>query len=120
MYGFSPGEPQPKPEPKKCGRYADVRMAESHPMRMPRPDWAKKQRNTPHLDLGSAALGNLWVTGMEVAYMKVRMAVADEDIWAMPSALGNVLGGHVVHRDILEEIYAEINEMYGTDVPVPE
>ena len=57
-------------------------MAESHPMGI-RSDWAKKQRNTPHLDLGSAALGNLWVTGMEVAYMKVRMAVADEDIWAM-------------------------------------
>ena len=31
-----------------------------------------------------------------------------------------MLGGRVVHRNILEEIYAEINEMYGTDVPVPE
>ena len=67
--------------------------------------------------------------------IRVRMAVVDEDIWPMPSALGNVppdpslqrtefsemmLGGRVVHRDILEEIYAEINEMYGTDIPVPE
>jgi ribonuclease Z len=67
--------------------------------------------------------------------MKVRMAVVDEDIWPMPSPLGNVppdvslqrtqfsemmLGGRVVHRDILEEIYAEINEMYGTDIPVPQ
>jgi hypothetical protein len=52
----------------------------------------------------------------------------------MPSALGNappdpalqrtqfsdmMLGGKVVHRDILEEIYAEINDMYGTEIPVP-
>jgi ribonuclease Z len=66
--------------------------------------------------------------------IKVRMAVADEDIWPMPSALGLVppdpslqrtqfsemmLGGRVVHRDILEEIYGEINEMYGTNVRVP-
>jgi len=67
--------------------------------------------------------------------VKVRMAVVDEDIWPMPSALGNVppdvslqrtqfsemmLGGRVVHSDILEEIYAEINEMYGTNIPVPD
>jgi ribonuclease Z len=67
--------------------------------------------------------------------IKVRMAVVDEDIWPMPSALGNVppdpsirrtqfsemmLGGRVVHTDILEEIYAEINELYGTNIPVPE
>ncbi len=66
--------------------------------------------------------------------IKVRMAVVDEDIWPMPSALGNVppdvslqrttfsqmmLDGRVVHTDILEEIYAEINEMYGTNIPVP-
>ncbi len=30
-----------------------------------------------------------------------------------------MLGGRVVHADILEEIYAEINEMYGTNIPVP-
>jgi len=67
--------------------------------------------------------------------IKVRMAVVDEDIWPMPSALGNVppdvslqrtqfsdmmLEGRVVHLDILEEIYAEINEMYGTNIPVPD
>jgi ribonuclease Z len=65
----------------------------------------------------------------------VRMAVVDEDIWPMPSALGNVppdpslqrtkfsdmmLGGRVVYRGILEEIYAEINAMYGTNIPLPE
>jgi len=66
--------------------------------------------------------------------VRVRMAVVDEDIWPMPSALGIVppdpalqrtefsqmmLDGRVVHRDILEEIYGEINEMYGTEIPVP-
>lgn len=30
-----------------------------------------------------------------------------------------IRGGRVVHRDILEEIYAEINEMYGTNEDVP-
>jgi ribonuclease Z len=67
--------------------------------------------------------------------IKVRMAAVDEDIWPMPSALGNVppdpslqrtqfsemmLGGRVAHADILAEIYAEINEMYGTDIRVPQ
>ena len=66
--------------------------------------------------------------------IRTRMAIINEDIWPMPSALGNVppdpalqrtafsqmmLDGRVVHRDILEEIYAEVNEMYGTDIPVP-
>jgi ribonuclease Z len=64
--------------------------------------------------------------------IRVRMAAVDEDIWPMPSALGNVppdpsfqrtqfsemmLGGRVVHTDILEQIYSEINDMYGTSVP---
>ena len=67
--------------------------------------------------------------------IKVRMAVVDEDIWPMPSALGNVppdpslqrtqfsdmmLGGRVVHTDVLEEIYAEINATYGTNIPMPQ
>ncbi len=67
--------------------------------------------------------------------IRVRMAVVDEDIWPMPSALGNIppdpalqrtqfsemmLGGRVVHTDILEEIYAEVNETYGTNIPVPQ
>ena len=66
--------------------------------------------------------------------IRVRMAAVDEDIWPMPSALGNIspdpalqrtkfsdmmLSGRVVHTDILEEIYAEINELYGTSIPVP-
>ncbi|MHC4708922.1 MAG: guanitoxin biosynthesis MBL fold metallo-hydrolase GntH [Planctomycetota bacterium] len=67
--------------------------------------------------------------------IRVRMAAVDEDIWPMPSALGNVppdpsfqrtqfsemmLGGRVVHTDILEQIYSEINDMYGTSVPLPQ
>jgi ribonuclease Z len=66
--------------------------------------------------------------------IKVRMAAVDEDIWPLPSPLGNqpfdvndrrvafsdfILDGRVVHTDILEEIYAEINEMYGLNIPVP-
>ena len=30
-----------------------------------------------------------------------------------------ITDGRVVHTDVLEEIYAEINELYGTDIPVP-
>jgi hypothetical protein len=30
------------------------------------------------------------------------------------------LGGRVVHMDIREVVYAEINDMYGTDIPVPQ
>ena len=66
--------------------------------------------------------------------IKVRMAAVDEDIWPLPSPLGNLppdptlqrtqfsdmmLSGRVVHTDVLKEIYAEVNEMYGTDIPVP-
>jgi ribonuclease Z len=66
--------------------------------------------------------------------IKVRMAIVDEDIWPMPSAIGNIppqvelqrttfsqmmLDGRVVHTDILEEIYAEINALYGTSISVP-
>ncbi len=66
--------------------------------------------------------------------IRVRMAVVDEDIWPMPSALGNVppdrslqrtkfsqmmLDGRVVHTEVIEELYARINALYGTNIPVP-
>ncbi len=66
--------------------------------------------------------------------IKVRMAAVDEDIWPLPSPLGNqpfdvndrrvafsefIIDGKVVHTDVLEEIYAGIKEMYGTNIPVP-
>jgi ribonuclease Z len=67
--------------------------------------------------------------------IKVRMAAIDEDIWPMPSTIPLVppdpsirrvgfseyiLGGRVVHDSILRELYQEINEMYGTDIPFPD
>ena len=63
------------------------------------------------------------------------MAAIDEDIWPQPSTIPLVppdpslirtefsdfiVGGRVVHQDVLEELYAEINAMYGTSIPVPE
>ena len=67
--------------------------------------------------------------------VKVRMSAIDEDIWPEPSNIPLVppnvdlrrtfmsdwlLEGRVVHKDILEVIYGEINEMYGIDEKVPE
>ncbi len=66
--------------------------------------------------------------------IRVRMAVVDEDIWPQPSTIPLVppdpkllrtefsqwlLDGRVVHRDVLEEIYSEINEMFGSNAKVP-
>ena len=63
------------------------------------------------------------------------MAAIDEDIWPQPSPIPLVppdvslrrtalseflLGGRVVHREILEEIYAEINAEYGSSARVPD
>ena len=67
--------------------------------------------------------------------IKVRMAAVDEDIWPQPSTIPLMppdpslnqtpmseftLGGRVVHRELLEEIYAEINEQFGSNAKVPE
>jgi len=67
--------------------------------------------------------------------VKVRMAAVDEDIWPQPSTIPLVppdvklqrtfmsdwlKEGRVIHKDILEVIYSEINEKYGTDEKVPE
>jgi len=67
--------------------------------------------------------------------IKVRMAAVDEDIWPQPSTIPLVppdpklqrtalsqfmIDGRVVHRDVLEEIYAEINEQFGSNAEVPE
>jgi ribonuclease Z len=64
----------------------------------------------------------------------VRMAVVDEDIWPQPSTIPLVppdpalvrtelsqemRDGRVVHRDILEVIYSEINEQFGSNAQVP-
>ena len=31
-----------------------------------------------------------------------------------------ILGGRIVHRDVLEEIYAEINERFGSNAKLPD
>ena len=66
--------------------------------------------------------------------IRVRMAVVDEDIWPQASTIPLVppdpallrtelsqmmLEGRVVHYDVLEEIYAEINAMFGSNARVP-
>jgi len=66
--------------------------------------------------------------------IRVRMAAVDEDIWPQASTIPLVppdpalvrtefsqmmLDGRVVHYDVLEEIYAEINAMFGSNARVP-
>ena len=66
--------------------------------------------------------------------IRVRMAVIDEDIWPQPSTIPLVppdasllrtalsdymLGGRVVHKEALEELYAEINAKYGSNFKLP-
>ena len=65
--------------------------------------------------------------------IRVRMAVTNEDVWPLPSVTEKlpadpnervgftefVLSGREVFSDLIEEIYSETNEMFGTDVPLP-
>ena len=62
-----------------------------------------------------------------------RMAAIDEDIWPQPSVFGNIpadqskrigfsnyiMEGRVIYSEVLKKIYDDINEEYGTSVPVP-
>ena len=67
--------------------------------------------------------------------IRVRMAAVDEDIWPQPSTIPlvppdpslrrtelskDLLAGRVVHRELLQEIYAEINKQFGSNAKVPE
>jgi ribonuclease Z len=67
--------------------------------------------------------------------IKVRMASIDEDIWPQPSTIPLVppdpsvrrtalsemlLEGRVVHEELLNELYAEINARYGSNFKLPE
>ena len=67
--------------------------------------------------------------------ISVRMAAVDEDIWPQPSTIplvppdpklqrtsmsDFVKSGRVVHKELLEEIYAEINEQFGSNAKVPD
>jgi ribonuclease Z len=66
--------------------------------------------------------------------IRVRMAVIDEDIWPQP-AVGKKLPpdaskrigfsdfiteGRVNFKEVVDGIYSEINEKYGTDIPAPQ
>jgi len=65
--------------------------------------------------------------------IRVRMAVIDEDIWPQP-AVGKkippdlskrigfsdyIVGGRVNYKEVVDKVYADINEKYGTDIPAP-
>ena len=67
--------------------------------------------------------------------IKVRMAAVEEAVWPQPSTIPLVppdpslqrtalskmlLEGRVVHRDVLEKVYAHINEKFGSSEKVPE
>jgi ribonuclease Z len=67
--------------------------------------------------------------------IKVRMAAVDEDIWPQPSTIplvppdpslrrvsfsDEMLAGRVVHKELLEELYAEHNAKYGSNFKLPE
>jgi ribonuclease Z len=65
--------------------------------------------------------------------IRVRMAVHDEDIWPLPSVTEKlpadpndkvgfsefIESGRVVYTEVLEQIYADANEMYGTNYEAP-
>ncbi len=85
-----------------------------------------------------------FLAGMATDYMvfnvtkdeiDVRMSAVDEDIWPEPSDIPLIppdvnlqrtfmseyyKEGRVVHKDILEVIYDEINQMYGINEKVPD
>jgi len=67
--------------------------------------------------------------------IKVRMAAIDEDIWPQPSTIPLVppdpsirrtkfsdfiVNGRVVHRDVLKEVYDDINKRFGSNEKVPD
>jgi ribonuclease Z len=65
--------------------------------------------------------------------IRVRMAVVDEDIWPLPSVTEKlsanpadrvgfspfIIGGRQVYQDVIDEIYADVNETYGTSFAPP-
>ena len=64
--------------------------------------------------------------------IRVRMAVVDEDIWPMPATRKKVIdtstvveygeftaSGEYIMRDIIERVWSDINNEYGTNVPLP-
>ncbi len=66
--------------------------------------------------------------------IKVRMAVIDEDIWPQPAVQKKlppdpskrvgfsdfIRGGRVNYKEVVDELYSEMNKKYGTNVPAPQ
>ncbi len=66
--------------------------------------------------------------------IRVRMAVTDEDIWPQPATQPKespdasirvgfsdfIFGGRVNFKEVVDRIYSEINEKYGTEIPPPQ
>ena len=66
--------------------------------------------------------------------IKVRMAVLDEDAWPLPSITETlpadpkdrvgfsdfIVGGRVPFQEVVDRVYKEVNEAFGTDVPAPQ
>jgi len=67
--------------------------------------------------------------------IKVRMAAVEEAVWPQPSniplvppdpslrrtGLSNfMLEGRVVHRELLQEVYDDVNKRFGSNEKVPE
>ncbi len=65
--------------------------------------------------------------------IKVRMAVADEAVWPLPSITEKlpanpddkygfsdfINSGRVVYKDVVEQVYKDTNERFGTKIPAP-
>jgi len=61
------------------------------------------------------------------------MAAIDEDIWPQPAVSRKlrpdrskrigfsdfIIGGRVPYKAVVDEIYAEMNKKYGTNIPAP-
>jgi ribonuclease Z len=64
--------------------------------------------------------------------IRVRMAVVDQDIWPLPPTRPKVVkqerqlgygeftaSGEVIMRDVLEQVWSDVNEKYGIDAKLP-
>jgi ribonuclease Z len=64
--------------------------------------------------------------------IRVRMAAVDQNIWPLPPTRPRVVkkerlqeygeftaSGRVMMRDVLEQVWSEVNEKYGTDAKLP-
>ena len=66
--------------------------------------------------------------------IRVRMSATDEDIWPLPSVTEKlsadpsqkigfsdyIAEGRVPYKEVVDKVYADINEQYGTDIPTPD